>query len=67
MDNSMVTSLAGMANGYQTDNIGMQISTAVLKQQLDMQKTQNDALLNMIQKTPTPSPDGAGKVVDLFA
>jgi hypothetical protein len=65
MDTSMVSSLTGTANEYQATNVGTQIATAVLRQQQDLQKAEGEALLKMIQKTP--SPDGTGKVVDLFA
>jgi hypothetical protein len=57
--------LAGMATNLRAGDVGMQISAAVLKQALDTQKQQAQALVDMIQSSAPPSPDGAGRILDI--
>lgn len=59
--------LAGMAANLRAGDVGMQISAAVLKQALDTQKQQAQALVQMIQSGSPPSPDGTGRILDVRA
>ena len=62
---SMADGLASMATGMQGENLSLQISTAVMKKVLDSQKTQGDALVAMINNTPSLT--GTGSTVDIRA
>jgi hypothetical protein len=69
MDISSVSSsmdgLAQMASGMQTSQMGLQISTAIMKETLDSQKQFGASLVNMINAGP--SLQGTGKLVDISA
>jgi hypothetical protein len=62
---SNMDALAVMATKLKADQVGPQISVAVLKEVLDTQKLQGDELAQMIHQTP--SADGAGQLVDILA
>lgn len=62
---STTDSLAAAASNLQSGNIARQISVAVMKQVLDGQKQQGEALVQMIQNTP--SLDGTGSILDIRA
>jgi hypothetical protein len=53
-DVSMVNSMASMATNMKSDNVGGEIGAAILKQIMDMQKMQGEALVKMMQQTPSP-------------
>jgi hypothetical protein len=63
---SSFSGLAGMATNMRAGELGMQISMAVMKQALDSQKQQGQALVQMIQSS-TPSLNGTGSIVDIRA
>ncbi len=44
-----------------------QISVAVFKQQQDQQQRMADALIEMMRQTPSPSLEGTGQLIDVFA
>jgi hypothetical protein len=64
---SMADGLANMATGMQSANLGLQISTAVMKNLMDAQKMQGAALVAMINQGPAPSLTGAGSIIDVLA
>jgi hypothetical protein len=59
----MMSSLATQATNFQANKLGLQFSSAVMKEVMDSQKVQGNLLLNMING----SLDGTGKVVDVAA
>lgn len=61
---SYYTQLAGLAGTVQSQNLSMELSTRVMKQVMDAQQQQSDALLKMINATTT-SLEGAGRLVNL--
>jgi hypothetical protein len=63
-DVSMINNLAAMSVGMGKENVGTQLGVAILKQIMDSQKMEMEALVNMIQQGP--SPDAAvGQTVDV--
>ena len=62
---SMNNDLAGLATNMQSKNIGLELSTAILKQTMDIQKQQGAALVAMINQTP--SIDGTGQRINVAA
>ncbi|GEM_PF-1127130 len=62
---SMTNALAGMASDMHSQQIGLELATAVLKQIQDQQNMQAQALLEMIRNTPSPS--GTGQIVNIIA
>ena len=57
--------LIDSASQMKSDQLGLQFQTAVLKEMMDQQKMQANALLEMINRTP--SPEGTGSLVDVSA
>ena len=58
--------LAGMASNLRSGELGLQISAAIMKQVLDSQKQQGQALVEMISSN-TPSLNGTGSIIDVRA
>jgi len=65
--NSIENSLATLATSQQAGNVQQQIGSAVLKQLMDNQKMQAEALIKMINATHPPSLDGTGENVNVGA
>jgi hypothetical protein len=63
VSSDMVSSLASQATNLQANNLGLQFSTAVMKEIMDSQKVEGNLLVKMING----SLDGTGKVVDVGA
>jgi hypothetical protein len=63
----MSDSLASMATGMQGSNLSLQFSTAVMKKVMDSSKMQGDALVAMINQTPTASLTGTGTHINVQA
>jgi hypothetical protein len=63
VSSDMVSSLASQATNLQANNLGLQFSTAVMKEIMDSQKVEGNLLVKMIDG----SLDGTGKVVDVGA
>jgi hypothetical protein len=63
----MADNLSTMATGMRASNNSLQISTAVLKNLMSSQKAQGDALVAMINQTPTASLNGTGSIVNVQA
>ncbi len=63
--NASLNVLARVATGMQAEHTGMQLTTAVLKKTLDLQQQQGQALIAMIQQTPSLT--GTGKIVNIAA
>lgn len=61
---SLYSSETSGARGAQ---VMQQISVAVFKQQQDQQQRMADALIEMMKQTPSPSLDGTGQLIDVFA
>ncbi len=50
------------------NNVEQQASVAVLKQSMDMTKTEGEDVVKLIsQSAPAPLPEDTGNLVDLFA
>lgn len=62
---SLNGSLASLATGMASENISLQIATAVMKQAQDQQKMAGQAIVNMINQAS--SLDGTGQIVDKSA
>jgi hypothetical protein len=62
---SSMDGLAQMASGMQSDRMGLQISTAIMKEVMDSQKQFGESLIGMINASP--SLQGTGKLVDIGA
>jgi hypothetical protein len=62
---SFSNSLASQATQMQASAIQQQLSVAVLKNTLDNQKQQGNALVEMIRQTPSVS--GTGSLIDVRA
>jgi hypothetical protein len=62
---SMSDGLINQAIGLQSSNLGLQFSTAILKNLMDSQQQQGQALVAMIRQTP--SPEGTGQNIDIRA
>jgi hypothetical protein len=60
---SMTDNLATMATNLQSNNMSLQFGTAVMKNILDSQKQQGEALVRMINQTP--SLNGTGTRIDI--
>ncbi len=54
-----------MGSDVQTTQLGLQFASAILKQQQDQQKMIGQALVDMINQTPSPA--GTGRIVDKSA
>jgi len=65
--NSMENSMASMATGMQGGRIQQDISMAIVKQILDSQEMQAQALVKMMSSAPTPTLDGTGQIVNIAA
>lgn len=65
--NSMESSLAAAATAMQSTKIPREIGYSVLKQIMDSQAAQAQALVQMIDNGPTPTLDGTGQVVNIGA
>ena len=63
--NSIENTLASMASSMVGGSVQQKISTAVVKQIMDSQQMQAQALLKMIQNGPTPTLDGTGTNVNI--
>ena len=63
----MSNSLATQATEMKSLNVASQINIAVIKQMQEQQQQQADALIAMIQDTPTPIADGVSQYVDFYA
>ena len=63
--NSIENTLASMASNMVGGSVQQKISTAVVKQIMDSQQMQAQALLKMIQNGPTPTLDGTGTNVNI--
>jgi hypothetical protein len=61
--NSMSDGLANLATNMQSNNLGLQFSTAIMKNVMDNQKQVGEALVKMINSTP--SLDGTGAHIDI--
>ncbi len=59
----MSDGLANLAANMKANNLGLQFSTAILKNVMDNQKQMGEALVKMIASTP--SLDGAGTRIDI--
>lgn len=62
---SFTDGLINQALSLQRSNLGLQFSGAILKSLMDSQKQQGQALVAMIQQSP--SLDGAGRHIDIRA
>lgn len=65
--NSMENSLALMASAMQSVRIPQEIGFSVLKQIMDTQANQAQALIQMINSGPSPTVDGTGQIVNIGA
>ena len=65
ISDSSSVSLASLASAQSGNAVQSEIATAVLRQIMDGQARQAQALLEMIARTP--SPEGVGKQIDLRA
>lgn len=61
--NPMNDGLANLATNMQSNSMGLQLSTTILKNVMDNQKQQGQALVKMINSTP--SLDGTGAHIDI--
>jgi hypothetical protein len=57
--------LINMATNMQSGRLGLQFSTAILKNVMDNQKLVGEELVKMIEATPSPA--GVGNRVDIRA
>lgn len=57
--------IVNQATNIQQENISLQFAMAILKQQQDVQEMQAQAIIEMIQRSP--SPQGVGSNVDVYA
>jgi len=64
---TMENSLANMATGMVAGNIQQKFGFAILKEILNSQEMQAQALLKMMRAGPTPTVDGTGKIVNIGA
>ena len=62
---SNLDAMANMASGMQSSKLGLQFSTAILKEVMDNQKMVGDSIVQMINATP--SLEGTGRIVDIRA
>ncbi len=62
---SFSDNLVSQAVGMRSNDLGLQLSSAILKNILDSQKQQGQALVDMISKSP--SLDGSGQNIDILA
>jgi hypothetical protein len=63
---SMINNIASIASGMKAEDIQSQLGVAILKQTLDAQKMEMEALVQMM--APTQSPDPAvGQTVNVSA
>jgi len=60
---SFSTQLVSLAMEMKSEQVGQQISVAVLKQTLEQQNRQGQALVEMIQRSSTL--DGVGRIVNI--
>ncbi len=56
--------LLGAVSQMQAGQVQSEISAAVLKSLMDQQEQQAQALVGMLRQSP--SPDGVGRIVDIF-
>lgn len=63
----MESSLAATATAMQSTRIPREIGYSVLKQIMDSQAAQAQALVQMINNGPTPTLDGTGQIVNIGA
>jgi hypothetical protein len=65
--NSMESSLALMASAMQEVRVPQELGFSVLKQIMDTQANQAQALLQMINSGPSPTLDGTGQIINIGA
>jgi len=65
--NSMESSLAMMATAMQGTRVPQELGFSVLKQIMDTQSNQAQALLQMINSGPNQTVDGTGKIINIGA
>ena len=65
--NSMESSLAMMASAMQEVRVPQELGFSVLKQIMDTQANQAQALLQVINSGPSPTVDGTGKIINIGA
>jgi len=63
--NSMENSLASLATDMQGGSVQQKIGVAIVKQILDTQEIQAQAILKMMNSGPTPSLTGTGRIVNI--
>jgi len=63
----MSNALATQATDMKALNVASQINIAVIKQMQEQQQQLANALIAMIQDTPTPIADGVSQYVDVYA
>ena len=63
--NVSMDAIAALMNGKQAQ-LGSQLSVNVLRQQMDEQRQEGEALIRMMQQS-APSVDGRGAIVDRYA
>ncbi len=63
---NLQSSLYGEASGIRSQQIMSEISMAVMKQQQEQEKRFASAIVEMINKTPSPSLEGTGQLIDRY-
>jgi len=63
----MESSLALMASAMQAVRVPQELGFSVLKQIMDTQANQAQALLQMINSGPSPTLDGTGQIINIGA
>jgi hypothetical protein len=63
--NALNNSLISAANSMQGGRLSLQIGTAVLKQIQNSQVNQAQALVQMINNSPTPTVNGTGSIINI--
>ena len=58
--------MTGTVSGIKSEQVMSEISMAILKQIQDQQERQAAMLVKMINQT-TPSTDGTGQIIDVYA
>jgi hypothetical protein len=65
ISSDMSSSLASQASNLQGGKVQQEISVSILKQSIDQQKAEGEAIVKMIQATPVPGAPGG--MVDVRA
>jgi hypothetical protein len=63
--NALNNGLISAANSLQGERLSLQIGTAVLKQIQNSQVNQAQALVQMINNSPTPTVNGTGSIINI--